>query len=122
MAHTDAAFSKRVEEYLDKGFDRRSAEYFASGRKRIAAVKANDDFSLTISFDSQETRLLDCKPFLKPGTVFAPFLDLERFKKVYVDSEHCIAWDINPEIDSEKVWSNKVELCPDACYMDSQPI
>lgn len=114
-------FGKTVREYMSNGFDRRTAEYFASGRRCISSVTARDDFSLRIAFDSGETRILDCKPFLKEGTVFAPFMELENFKRVYIDDCHCIAWDIDPAVDSEKVWSNKVDLCPDTCYLDSVP-
>lgn len=70
-----------VEYYLSKGFDRKTAEYFAAGKKRITGVVPNNDFTLTIS-----------------------------------------AWDIDPNIDSNKVWSNKVDLCPDGCYIDSVPV
>lgn len=122
IAYPDEQMGKKVEGYLQKGFDRRTAEYFASGRKRIVSVKANDDFTLRIVFDNHEARALDCKPFLKAGTVFAPFMDIENFKRVYLDDCHCIAWDIDPSVDSEKVWSNKVDLCPDTCYMDSVPV
>ena len=48
-----------VDYYLSKGFDRLAAEYFASGRKRIIGVSANDDFTLTIRFDNGEQRLYD---------------------------------------------------------------
>ena len=34
----------------------------------------------------------------------------------------CIAWDIDPNIDSHQVWNNKVDLCPDTCYIDSVPL
>lgn len=112
---------KKVGEYMSKGFDRRTAEYFAHGRRRISSIAARDDFSLQIIFDSSEVRILDCKPFLKEGTVFAPFMELKNFKRVYLDDSHCIAWDIDPAVDSEKVWSNKVDLCPDTCYLDSVP-
>ncbi len=111
-----------VEYYLAKGFDRKAAEYFASGRKRIVKVIPNDDFTLTISFDNGENRLYDMRPILKKGTVFEPFADLANFRRVYVDDTHCIAWDIDPTIDSNKVWNNKVDLCPDSCYIDSVPI
>ena len=37
-----------VDYYLSKGFDRLAAEYFASGRKRIIGVSANDDFTRLI--------------------------------------------------------------------------
>lgn len=111
-----------VEYYLSKGFDRKAAEYFASGKKKVAGVVANDDFTLTIRFDNGEERLYDMNPLLKKGTVFEPFIDLESFRGVYVDDTHCIAWDIDPSMDSDKVWSNKVDLCSDECYIDSVPI
>lgn len=111
-----------VEYYLSKGFERKMAEYFASGKKRIVGVVAHDDFTLTIHFDNGEKRLYDMRPLIKKGTVFAPFANIENFRRVYVDDTHCIAWDIEPNIDSDKVWSNKVDLCPDACYVDSVPI
>lgn len=111
-----------VEYYLSKGFDRKAAEYFAGGKKKIVGVVANDDFTLTIRFDNGEKRLYDMGPLLKEGTVFEPFIDLESFRRVYVDDTHCIAWDIDPSMDSDKVWSNKVDLCSDECYIDSVPI
>ncbi len=111
-----------VEYYLSKGFDEKTALYFANGRKQIVTVSPNDDFTLTIGFDNGEKRLYDVGPLLKKGTVFEPFADIENFKRVYIDKQHCIAWDINPEIDSGTVWSNKVDLCPDSCYIDSIPI
>lgn len=46
----------------------------------------------------------------------------ENFRQVYLDGQHCVAWDIDPSVDSEKVWSNKVDLCPDSCYIDSVPL
>ncbi len=111
-----------VEHYLSKGFDIKAAEYYASGRKRIVEVVANDDFTLTISFDNGEKRLYDVRPLLQEGTVFETFADIKNFRRVYLDDTHCIAWDIDPDVDSDVVWSNKVDLCPDCCYMDSVPI
>lgn len=113
---------KTVEEYVKNGLDPRTAAYFASGRRQITSVRAEDDFTLQMTFDNGEVRVLDCKPFLKEGTVFEPFLALGNFKRVYLDSFHCVAWDVDPTIDSEVVWLNKVDLCPDACYMDSTPL
>ena len=62
------------------------------------------------------------RPYLKKGTVFEPLIKLEDFRRVYVDDSHCVAWDIDPNIDSDKVWNNKIDLCPDSCYIDSVPI
>ncbi len=113
---------KDVNYYLSKGFDRSMAEYFASGRRSITAVKPNSDFTLTLDFDNGERRILDCKPFLKVGTVFAPFVQFENFKRVYLDDTHCVSWDIDPAVDSNIVWNNKVDLSPDSCYVDSVPM
>ena len=111
-----------VEYYLSKGFEQKAAEYFASGRKQLIDVIANNDFTLTLTFDNGEKRLFDVAPLLKKGTVFETFAEIENFRRVYIDGQHCIAWDIDPTIDSEKVWNNKVDLCPDGCYINSVPI
>lgn len=110
-----------VEYYISKGFDRKMAEYFASGRKRIVAVTPNDDYTLTLRFDNGEMRIFDVAPILQPNTVFAPLRNLNDFRRVYLDEDHAVSWDIDPSIDSTRVWSNKIDLCPDTCYVDSRP-
>ena len=113
---------KNIEYYLSKGFDLKTAEYFANGRRKIIGVIPNDNFTLTISFDNGEKRILDIAPMLIKGTVFETFADIKNFRRVYIDENHSIAWDINPEIDSNIEWNNKVDLCSDSCYIDSIPI
>ena len=113
---------RSVEWYLSHGFDRRTAEYYAGGRRRIVSVKPNEDFTLTLGFDNGEVRQLDCRNFLLPGTVFAPFMEYRSFSRVYLDDTHSVCWDIDPNVDSDIVWSNKVDICPDSCYMDSVPV
>ena len=114
--------NKSVEFYLSKGFDRPMAEYFAKGRRKIVSVEANDNFTLTLGFDNGERRVLDCAPYLQPGTVFEPISDIENFKRVYLDDCNVVSWDIDPDVDSNVVWTNKVDLCPDGCYVDSIPV
>ena len=99
-----------------------TAEYFANGKKRILSVVPNDDFTLTLGFDNGEKRLFDVRPLLRKGTVFEPFSDMENFRRVYVDEQHTVSWDIDPNIDSRVVWNNKVDLCPDTCYIESRPL
>lgn len=113
---------KSVDYYLSKGFDRKTAEYFAAGRRTIVAVIPNDDFTLTLQFDNGELRVYNVAPLLKEGTVFAPLSEITRFRQVYLDTEHCVSWDIDPNIDSNIVWNNKVDLSPDGCYLDSVPL
>lgn len=114
--------AKSVSYYLNRGFNPKMAEYFASGRKQIIKVSPNDDYTLTITFNNGERRLYDMRPLLKEGTVFEPFIKPENFRRAYVDDTHCIAWDIDPNIDSDKAWGNKVDLSPDVCYVDSIPL
>ena len=112
--------TKDLEWYLSHGFDRPMAEYYASGeRRKIIAVKALEDFSLMMEFDNGERRILDCKPFLKPHTVFEPFMDYRNFSRVYLDDTHAVCWDIDPCVNSETVWNNKVDISPESCYVDS---
>lgn len=111
-----------MEYYLSKGFDEKMAAYYASGRKKILTVEPNPNFTLTLHFDNGEIRSLDMRPTLRKGTVFEPFMQYDNFKRVYIDDCDCVAWDIDPNVDSNEVWSNKVDLCPDCCYVDSVPI
>lgn len=111
-----------IDYYLSKGFDRKTAEYFAHGKKKIVGVIPNDDFTLTLSFDNGEKRIYDMRPLLKKNTVFEKLMSIDDFKRVYLDDMHCVSWDIDPNVDSNTVWNNKVDLCPDSCYIDSVPI
>ena len=110
---------KSVEYYLSKGYDRKMADYFASGRKRITKVVPRNDFTLVLSFDNGEIRLYDARPLLQAGTVFAPFREWNNFRRVYLDEDHSVCWDIDPNVDSNEVWNNKVDLCPDSCYVET---
>ena len=96
---------KSVEYYLSKGYDRKMAEYFASGRKRITKVVPRNDFTLVLSFDNGEIRLYDARPLLQAGTVFAPFREWNNFRRVYLGEDHSVCWDIDPNIDSNEVWT-----------------
>ena len=113
---------KSVDYYLGVGFDLPMAQYYAGGRKRITAVRPNPDFTLTLTFDNGEKRLYDCKPFFEKGTVFEPLMDYPAFCRVYLDDTHAVSWDIDPNVDRNVVWSNKIDLCPDGCYVDSVPL
>ncbi|MBK6087951.1 DUF2442 domain-containing protein [Ruminococcus difficilis] len=111
-----------VDFYLSKGFDRPMAEYFARGRKRLAAVAPQHDFTLLLTYEDGEQRVYDMKPLLEKGGVFEPFREYAAFQRVYLDDTCSVAWDIDPDIDSSVVWNNKVDICPDGCYVDSVPL
>ncbi|MDO5398957.1 MAG: DUF2442 domain-containing protein [bacterium] len=111
-----------IEYYLSKGFDKSMAEYFANGRKTITSVEPQSDYILLLTFDNGEKRLYDMKPVIRKGSVFEKISDIKDFNRVYIDDTHCVAWDIDPGIDSSIVWNNKIDLCPDCCYVDSVPL
>ena len=108
-----------VEFYMAKGLDRTMAEYFSAGRKTIVSVIPSDDFTLLLTFDNGEKRQYDVKPLIQNGTIFECLKEKELFQRVYLDDANCVAWDIDPNVDSKIVWNNKIDLCPDSCYVDS---
>lgn len=109
---------KSVDFYLSKGFSPKMAEYFASGRRKIISVHANEDFSLSLTFDNGEHRIFDMKPLLKENTVFEQLLKIENFKRVYIDDSNNVCWDKNPDVNSEIEWNNKIDLSGDVCYVE----
>lgn len=113
---------KSVEYYLSQGFDRPMAEYFATGRKKLVAVAPQENFSLLLTYENGEKRVLDMKSALERGGVFTPLREYDNFKRVYIDDCNSVSWDIDPNVDSNVVWNNKVDICPDSCYIDSVPL
>lgn len=99
--------------------EQRVKEYFAAGRKKLICVTANDDYTLLLKYADGETRLYDVKPL---DGVFSCLKPLDVFRRVYLDDCGCIAWDKDSTVSSDEVWSNKIDLCPDSCYLDSTPI
>lgn len=111
-----------IAEYIAMGFDKTTAEYLTAGRRKLVSVKANENFTLDLTFDNGELRLFDCRPLLKSGTVFEHIANADVFSRVYLDDTNCVSWDIDPNIDSKKVWSNKIDISSDGCYLDSIPL
>ena len=107
---------KNIEYYLSKGFNIKMAEYFSKGRRTIVSVVANDDYTLTLEFDNGEKRLYNVAPLIKH------LAGLSNFSRVYVDDNHCVSWDINPNIHSNTVWNNKITIDSDVCYVYGEKI
>jgi hypothetical protein len=74
----------KVEHCLSKGFDRKAAEYYASGRRKIVSVAPDDDFTLVLTFNNGEKRRYDMKPSIENGKVFKPLMDESVFRCVYL--------------------------------------
>ena len=105
---------KTIEEYRALGFDEKSAAYFASGRRTLLAVKANEDESLTLLFDKNERLVLELSYLIRPGTVFERLKDRTVFERVFLDDTPTVCWDLDENTDSSVVWNNRIDLCPDA--------
>ena len=120
MSKLPDAMRRTVDYYLTMGCDRLAAEYYAGGRKRLTDVKANPDFTLTLTYEEREERIYDCKPLLEKGGVFVYLRDYKNFDRVFIDYG-AVCWEIDPDVDSNEVWSNRIDLCPDSCYIESIP-
>ena len=54
-------------------------------------------------------------PTIQADGVFKHLAAWQDFRHVYLDARHCVSWDIDPNVDSETVWNNKIDLDPDGC-------
>ena len=113
---------REINYYLKLGCDEKIAKYFAEGTRTIVKVVANDDYTLTLTFNNGEVRIYDAKHLFSENSVFNKIKNRNNFKRVYLDDSHCVSWDIDPNVDSNIVWNNKLDLCPDSCYIDSVPL
>lgn len=59
------------------------------------------------------------KPFIKNGTASDPLRGRSVFSRVYPDEYKAVLWDKDSSVDSREVWNNKIDICSDACYVDS---
>ena len=113
---------KDISYYVGLGMDEGTARYFVGGRPRPISVEPGDDKSLLIVFENGEGRKYDVAPLIDDGSVFSFLKDSDAFSRAYIDSDGSIAWDKDPCIDSDVVWSNKVDISPDRCYVDGIPV
>jgi hypothetical protein len=77
--------------------------------RHILSVKPKEDYILHLTFDGNEERLFDLKPYFK-GSLFVPLKNEELFKKVRVSQKP-----------RGLIWPNGADLCADMLYMNSRP-
>ena len=75
---------------------------------RVADVVANDDFTLTLTFTSGETRVFDVRPYLDKG-VFQELRDLKLFRTARV-------------VMGTVQWLHEQDFCPDTLYVESKSL
>jgi hypothetical protein len=71
---------------------------------RVKDVKADQEYTLLITFNNGEKKRFDVKPYLNIG-VFNELKDPEVF------------YSVKPFLGSIE-WSNGADLCPDTLYLD----
>jgi len=71
----------------------------------VVSVKCLDDFRLELSFDDGKSGVLDCKPIIAKGGVFATLRDPEVFKKARVNKELGVV-----------TWEGDVDIAPETAY------
>ena len=76
--------------------------------KKVVAVKANEDFSLELTFNDNSTRRFDARPYLDFG-VFNELKDINYFRQVR------IAY-------GTVQWPHEQDISPDTLYIESRPI
>ena len=72
---------------------------------RVKDVKAQNDYTLLLTFDNGEVKVFDMKPYLDKGD-FRELKDPGLFKSV------------KPFLGSIQ-WQNELDLCPDTLYEES---
>ena len=114
--------NRTVEEYIADGYPREFAEYFFKGRRKMKNVIPRKDYTLLLTFDNGEQRILDLSAKIAEAECFAPLRDWAVFSRASLDKAHNLYWDIDPNIDSDEVWENRITYCPDCCYVRSTPV
>jgi len=69
------------------------------GEKNFCLLCPNKNFTLTITFENDEKRIFDVKPYIKENTIFEQLADFDNFKRVYIDDSNNVCWDKNPEME-----------------------
>jgi len=75
----------------------------------VKAVEPNNDYTLTLTFENNEKRLLDMKPYLDIGPVFRALKDLDLFRSVRVAFDS-VRWANNADLDPEILYPNSVAI------------
>ena len=94
-------------------------EYFKNPRT-IKHIDTDDTYNLILTFDNEEVRIYSMRD--KIEGVFSILQNIHKFSSVFIDEFGNAAWDIDPSVDSSEHWNNRIDICKDALYLESQPI
>ena len=71
----------------------------------VVNARCLDDFRLELVFDDGKSGVLDCKPIIAKGGVFARLRDPAVFERVRVNRELGVV-----------TWDDEVDIAPEAAY------
>lgn len=94
-------------------------EYFENPRKLID-ITPGDGYQLFLTFDNGEKRIYDMHGQMQG--VFEVLEDKSKFDTVFIDEFGNAAWEIDEKVNSAVCWNNRIDICKDALYLDSQSI
>jgi len=75
----------------------------------VKAVVPNNDYTLTLTFENDEKRLFDMKPYLDFGPVFQELKNLSLFRSARV-AFRSVEWANNADLDPEILYPNSVSV------------
>lgn len=79
---------------------------------KVCGIRPLPDYKLWLRFSNGESRIFDCKPLLSLPA-FAPLIDVELFKTVYIDYGVPVWCDGDIDISPEEVYEKSVsEIVP----------
>ena len=73
---------------------------------RVKAVQILDDYKLLLTFNNNEEKVFDVKPYLSYG-IFTELKNTAVFNSVKA-------------VDGTIQWINEADFCPDTLYLESQ--
>jgi len=89
--------------------------YLNQGKRRLVDITVDADYTLLLTFDDGERRLYHLAN--KLTGVLTVLKNERKFNEVFIDSLGNIAWDINNDVDSEVVYTNRIDLSADNAYI-----
>lgn len=93
--------------------------YLENSRK-IQKVAADEEYDLILTFDNGEIRKYPMRDELEG--VFTVLRDKSKFQTAFLDEFGNVAWNIDESTDSGEKWTNRIDLCKDALYLNSVPV
>ena len=99
--------------------DKKIKKYFENPHM-IKCVKAEENYVLLLTFDNGEIKQYNMANDLTG--VFTVLKNKDKFNQAFINNVGNVAWNIDDNVDSSVVWTNQIDLCKDALYMDSVPI